>query len=143
MHHLAIMKKSWRLTKKILTGEKKIESRWYATKRGPWDNIAKGDTVYFKDSGEPVKLCADVNRVAQYAGLTPARVRELLREYGKDDGIGEDEISDFYSRFKDKKYCVLIFLGHPRSIKPFEIDKTGYGAMAAWISVDDIDSIKV
>jgi len=27
-------------------------------------------------------------------------------------------------------------------IKPFNIDKTGFGAMSAWISVDDINQLK-
>ncbi|MDO8559127.1 MAG: hypothetical protein Q7R84_02240 [bacterium] len=39
MEHLAIMKKSWGLTEKILSGQKKIESRWYLSKRSPWDTI--------------------------------------------------------------------------------------------------------
>jgi hypothetical protein len=42
----------------------------------------------------------------------------------------------------DKKYCLLIFLDHPELIESFEIDKTGYGAMAAWIRVDNINQIK-
>lgn len=52
MHHVAIMKPSWKLIPKILSGEKTIESRWYQTRRAPWNGIAAGDVVYFKDSGE-------------------------------------------------------------------------------------------
>lgn len=33
MEHVAIMKKSWGLTRKILSGEKTIESRWYRFRR--------------------------------------------------------------------------------------------------------------
>jgi len=35
MDHVAIMKKSWKLTEKILSGEEKIESRWYKSKYSP------------------------------------------------------------------------------------------------------------
>ena len=56
MEHLAIMRKSWGLTKKILSGEKKIESRWYKSKYPPWGKIRSGEIVYFKDSGEPVSI---------------------------------------------------------------------------------------
>ena len=56
MQHLAIMKKSWNLTDKILTGKKKIESRWYKNKYKPWNKIKTEDVVYFKDSGIPVKI---------------------------------------------------------------------------------------
>ena len=54
MDHVAIMKKSWGLTQKILTKQKKIESRWYKSKYSPWGKIEKNDFVYFKDSGEPI-----------------------------------------------------------------------------------------
>src|SRR3989338_5247075 len=128
MEHVAIMRKSWGLTQKILDGRKKIESRWYSIKYRPWDCIKEGETVYFKDSSEPVKLKAEVSRVIQFADLTPKRVKE---------------IPEFFERFKDKKYCMLIFLKNPQKIEPFEIDKTGFGSMSAWITVDSISKIRV
>jgi ASC-1-like (ASCH) protein len=85
--HLAIMRKSWGFLPKILRGEKTIESRWYKHKHVPWDKITPGDVVYFKNSGEPVSVKAVVSRVLQFANLTPQRVKELLDEYGEQDGI--------------------------------------------------------
>jgi len=35
-------------------GEKQIESRWYVNKINPWNKVKVGDTVYFKNSGDPV-----------------------------------------------------------------------------------------
>ena len=142
MQHVAIMKKSWGLTDKILNGQKKIESRWYSIKYKPWDSIKEGETVYFKDSGEPVKTKAEIGKVMQFTDLTPSKVKEILDKYGKDDGIEEEKIPEFFERFKDKKYCMLIFLKNPTKIQPFEINKTGFGAMSAWITVDDISKIK-
>ena len=136
------MKKSWGLTQKILTGEKKIESRWYKVKRAPWGKIAPGDTVYFKDSGEPVAIKAEVDRIMQFSGLTPHKVKEILVEYGREDGIERDKISEFFELFKDKKYCMLIFLKNPMKIKPFDIDKTGFGAMSAWIITENVNKIR-
>lgn len=142
MDHVAIMKKEWGLTAKILTGQKKIESRWYFVKYKPWDGIKEGETIYFKDSGEPIKIKAEVSKVLQFAGLTPKKVKEILNEHGKDDGIKEEKIPEFFARFKNKKYCLLIFLKNPTEIKPFDVDKTGFGAMCAWLSVDNINKIK-
>jgi ASC-1-like (ASCH) protein len=142
MDHVAIMRKSWGLTDKILSGLKKIESRWYSVKYKPWDSIKEGETIYFKDSGEPVEIKAEVNKVMQFANLTPKRVKEILNEYGKDDGIEEEKTPEFFARFKNKKYCLLIFLKNPAEIKPFNIDKTGFGAMSAWLTVDNINKIK-
>jgi ASC-1-like (ASCH) protein len=66
MHHVAIMNKSWKLIPKILSGEKTIESRWYHTKRSPWNIVSQEDTVFFKDSGSNITASAKVARVIQY-----------------------------------------------------------------------------
>lgn len=142
MEHVAIMKKSWGLLEKILSGQKTIESRWYKAKRKPWDAIRKWETIYFKNSGEPVTIKALVSKVGQFADLTPKKVREILNKYGKSDGIEKEKIPEFFKRFKSKKYCILVFLKNPVKINPFKIDKIGFGAMSAWISIDNIDKIK-
>ena len=58
MDHLAILAKKRNLLPKIISGEKTIESRWYKFKKTPYNNISIGDTVYFKDSGEPANVKA-------------------------------------------------------------------------------------
>lgn len=143
--HIAIMRKSWGLTQKILSGEKTIESRWYMNRYKPWGNIDCGDTIYFKDSGEPVRIQATVDKVIQIEDLTPKKVRKILNQYAKADGLGVDksDITTYFERFKNKKYCLLIFLKDPKEIEPFEIDKSGFGAMAAWLTVDNLDKIKI
>lgn len=142
MDHVAIMRKSWGLTEKILSGEKKIESRWYRTKRAPWNKICAGEAIYFKNSGEPVTIRAKVSKVLQFDELTPKKVKELISRYGKADGIEKSKEIKFYKRFKDKKYCLLIFLKNPQKIKPFEVNKRGFGMMAAWITVPKIGKIR-
>jgi ASC-1-like (ASCH) protein len=143
MHHVAIMKKSWGLTEKILTGQKTVESRWYKTKHAPWGRIQKGDTVYFKNSGEMVSVRAEVKKVIAYADLTSAKVKNILHQYGREDGIEKKDMLAFYRLFKDKKYCLLIFLEHIKKVKPFDIDKTDFGSMSAWLMVENIETIKI
>ncbi|MBI2590442.1 MAG: hypothetical protein HYW33_00970 [Candidatus Blackburnbacteria bacterium] len=141
MHHVAIMRKSWGLTEKILSGEKVIESRWYSFKRCPWNQVKSGDTVYFKNSGELVKLKASVEKVLQLENLTPEKVSKILGKYGKLCGIPAVEIPTYFQKFKDKKYCILIYLACVKEVDPFDIDKTGFGAMAAWLSVPNVDTL--
>lgn len=97
MDHLAIMKKSWGLTQKILTGKKKIGSWQYKSKYSPWGKIERGDVVYFKDSGESVSIKAEVEKVILFSNLRPEKVKQILDEYGNDDGIEKDKIPDFLS----------------------------------------------
>lgn len=143
MDHVAIMKKSWRLTQKILSGQKKIESRWYKSKHAPWGKVGKGDIVYFKDSGEPVSIKTEVEKVILFSGLTPKKVILILDEYGNDNGIEKDKIQEFFELFKNKNYCLLIFLKNPKRVKSFNIDKTGFGMMSAWLSVENVDRIRM
>lgn len=140
--HIAIMRKSWGLLPKILAGEKSIESRWYLQKSEPWDRIEAGDIIYFKNSGEPVTLQAVVDKVKQFDSLTPAKVRRILAEYGQKDGLDVGELDQYYKMFRDKKYCLLIFLRDVCQVEPFEIDKKGFGTMSAWLTLDDIESVR-
>jgi len=142
MDHVAIMKKSWGLIPKILSGEKTIESRWYKNKSAPWGKIQKSDEVYFKNSGEPITTKAEVEKIIEFSNLNPQKVKRILKKYGDDDGIEKNKTKVFFELFKEKKYCILIFIKNPHEIKPFDINKKGFGMMSAWISVDNIDKLK-
>ena len=135
--HLAILKKHW--LEKILAGEKTIESRWYKQKRTPYQKISKGDHVYLKETGKPVTAQATVQEALFFDTLTEEKIREILTKYGKKIGIGLDSVP----RLLDRKYCILIMLKDIQQIQPFAINKQGYGVQAAWITVDNIQQIKV
>ena len=130
MDHVAIMKKDWGFLPKILSGEKTIESRWYKNRSRPWGKIFLGDTVYFKDSGAPVTVDAQVAKVFEtekFAGI--------IQKYGKSIGMKETP--------KNKRYCILIFLKNVKKVTPFKINKKGFGAGTAWLTVEDINQIKL
>ena len=139
MDHIAFLKKSWKLKDKILVGEKTIESRWYMSKIAPWNKIHVGETIYFKDSGEPVTVRASVAKFLQFE-LTQKKVLEILKQYGREITISD--IQKTYENNKDKKYCILIFLKDVKKIEPFYINKKGFGISCAWITVDDVKRIK-
>jgi ASC-1-like (ASCH) protein len=141
MDHIAIMQKTWGLTEKIVTGQKTIESRWYNVKYAPWGRISPGDTIYFKNSSEPVTIQAEVEKVLYFSDLIPDRVHTILEQYSKDIGIEEPDIPKFFEMFKHKRYCILIYLKHAQHIPPFEINKQGFGAMSSWICVEHISKI--
>lgn len=142
MDHVAIMRPAWGLLPKILSGEKIIESRWYKNKSAPWGKINPGDTIYFKDSGKQVTLKAKVKKVLTFENLTTNEVSDILEKYGKEDGIPKEQINFYFDLFKNKNYCLLIYLDKVQKVKPFDINKKGFGAMAAWICLEDISKIK-
>lgn len=109
-----------------------IESRWYKAKVAPWDRINAGDVVYFKESGEQVSVKAGVEKVLQFADLSEEKIKEILTVYGNRIGVGDS----FFEKVKNKRYCILVFLRDVEEIKPFNINKAGFGTMAAWLCGD-------
>ena len=144
MDHVAIMRKNWHLIPKILSGEKTIESRWYMSKFAPWNRIKAGETIYFKNAGEPVTVKATVDRVFQYENYDQYQLQCILDLYGGSKGICfYSPLPEVFEWAKNRKYCLLIFLKNPQKIPPFEIDKTGFGNACAWLTVPQIDQIRL
>ncbi|HBC45281.1 TPA: hypothetical protein DCZ81_03885 [Candidatus Collierbacteria bacterium] len=130
MDHVAIMNKKFGdLIAKILSGEKKIESRWSKNKIAPWNRVKRGDRIYFKDSGGPVIAVAEIEKVRQFEKKDFDKARELF------------SVPDAWT--KGKNYCVLMWLKNPKKIRSFKINKFGFGSVAAWLRTGDIEKIKV
>lgn len=141
MHHIAIMKKSWGLIPKILSGEKTIESRWYQSRISPWNNISAKDTVYFKNSGGLIEARANVSKVFQFEFKNISEIKNVVKKYGKDICLIERN-PEKWGRVP--RYGILIKLENPKIIpKPFQINKSGFGSASAWIVVKDIKKIRV
>ena len=141
MDHVAILDKKKKLLAKIISGEKTIESRWYKAKVAPWDRITKGEIIYFKESGEPVSVKAIVSEVMQFY-LPQTNVSELLQRYGKEICFEEKDNTKLVEWCSQRKYCILMRLAKVTQIEQFEIDKKGFGNMAAWITLRNINKIK-
>ena len=139
MHHIAIMRKSWGLIPKILSGEKTIESRWYQTKRLPWNRVRKGDTIFFKNSGQKVSAKVRVLKVLQFKISSLGDISPILKKYANEICLVNPNPREWS---KLPKYCILMKLANPKEIKPFEISKRGFSAPTAWLTVSDISKIK-
>lgn len=139
MDHVAIMNKQWGLISKILSGEKTIESRWYQTRRAPWNKVSAGDTIFFKNAGELIIASAIISDVLQFAPRDVVDVQKIIQKYGKEICLVED---DPHTWSKLPKYCILMRLKNPQRInKPFAINKQGFGNSTAWITVDSVAKI--
>lgn len=138
MHHLAIMNPGWKLIPRILAGEKTIESRWYLTRRAPWDKAASGDVVWFKDAGKDVTARATVETVLQFELEGIRDAREIVKTYGDEIRLVNPD-PETWDRVP--RYAILLRLRDAEPVEPFAIDKTGYGNACAWIVVPDIADI--
>ncbi|MBI4836776.1 MAG: hypothetical protein HY817_05990 [Candidatus Abawacabacteria bacterium] len=126
---------------RILSGQKTIESRWYQMKRAPWDKACSGDTIYFKNVGELVSTRATVKAVKQFADLTQSERERLVLDNASKLGIEPVEVKVFLEHIANKRYVIFLYLSKIESVKPFGINKKGFGAMSAWITLTDIQAL--
>jgi len=138
MHHIAILNKQKDLLNQILSSKKTIESRWYKFQRTPYKNIRPNDTVYLKNSGQPVTAKVQVDKVLFFNNPSESEIQEIMDKYSKQICIDNNYISN-----APKNYITLIFLRNPTRIEPFNINKKGFGNMAAWITLENIEKIKI
>lgn len=141
MDHVAIMAPRLGLIDHILSGLKTIETRWYKNKSVPFNKIKVGDVVYFKDSGGPVRAQATVSDVRQYDHLDIGQCQRIIDEFGA-PGLADIQNTDVSSWSPGKNYAILIFLKTPKTVAPFNINKTGFGSGCAWITLENIDTIR-
>lgn len=137
MDHLAILKKKW--LEKILSGEKTIESRWYKQRRTPYQKIAQGDSIYLKETGKPVTAKATVQEALFFDDLTEEKIKEILIKYGKKINMTLEAMP----KLLGKNYCTLVVLQNVEKVQPFQINKQGYGTQAAWITVENIEKLRI
>ena len=143
MDHVAIMKKSWGLIPKILNGTKVAESRWYKSRITPWNRIKKGHNLYFKNSGEAITVKTKVTKAIQYEVPNNSRALKIMKKHAEKD-LGFKKIPpEVLNYIRNKNYAIFIYFDSVKEIKPFNVDKTGFGAMAAWITVNNINKIKL
>lgn len=152
MHHVAIMTSRSKLIEAILDGKKTIETRWYTSRRAPWNKISNGDIIYFKYAGQDITASAEVADVIQFDFSNPEKNLfdniildspvKVLKHFAND--IYVRNLKAFAENIKYKKYAIIIRLKKPQTINPsFSIDKNGFGNACAWLSVDHIRKIRL
>jgi hypothetical protein len=143
MDHLIIMKKEWKLIPKIISGEKTSEARWFKHKISPWNKITIGDNLYFKDSGGEVIIRAKVTKVEQFEIDDNEHALKLMNERAESDLGTKDLSPEILGYINNKKYSIFVYFTNVKVIKPFQINKKGYGSQCAWITIKDINEIKI
>jgi ASC-1-like (ASCH) protein len=130
-YHLAILKKPY--LDAILTGRKKIESRFIKTKHSPFEQVAAGDTIFLKISSGPVCATATAATVENFENLTPRQIA-AIKEKSNHQICGSDE---YWQNIADCRFGVLVWLKDVKTIKPVYIDKKDW---RGWVVLTDKES---
>ncbi len=129
--HLVILKKPY--LDAILSGRKKIESRFTKTKRFSFGRVSAGDKLFLKVSSGPVCATAAVAAVKNFQNLTPKQIIEIKQTYNHHI-LGSNE----YWRSKSGcKYGFLVWLKDVRTIEPVRICKKDWRAWVVLTEKED------
>jgi ASC-1-like (ASCH) protein len=136
-YHLVILKRTY--LNAILTGRKRIESRFTKTKRPAFGRVLPGDKLFLKVSSGPVCATATVKAVKYFQDLTPRQIAEITEQYNNDIGG-----SDQYWRSKANcRFGFLVWLGDVQEIKPVRINKKDWRAWVVLTQKEDFGLLKM
>lgn len=116
----------------LLAGAKTIESRFSRDRRAPFDRIAKGDLVFFRETGGTYAAQAEVRSVRSFGGLTPDKVAQIEGRHRA--RIGGDDA--FWKAARAARFATLVYLHRCQAITSGpELDRRP-GDRRAWFVLD-------
>lgn len=136
-YHLVILKKPY--LDAILSGQKRIESRFTKMRRYAFGRVSPGDKLFFKVSSGPVCAAATVAAVKNFENLTPKQIRELKRRYNHYIRGSEE-----YWRSKmNCRFGFLVWLKGVEPIEPVRIRKKDWRAWVVLTEKEDFGLLKM
>lgn len=127
-YHLVILKELY--LEAILSGRKRIESRFMKTRHSPFGQVRPGDRLFLKQSSGPVCGTATVSAVKNFQNLTAGQVLEIKQQYNHHIG-GADK---YWESKTDCLFGLLVWLEDARQIEPVRIYKRDW---RAWVVLTD------
>jgi len=115
--HIAIFEK--KLLKKVLSGEKRLESRFSKNRIAPYDVIENGDIIFLKETSGPIVAKAKAGIIKFFSHLSEDKVDLLRMEFQSD--LCADE--GFWEKKRSASFGTIIFLQDVKVIEPFNIEK--------------------
>lgn len=126
--HIAILKRPY--AKRILAGQKTVESRLTRTVQPPLRSIETGERIFIKASSGPFMATALAGLIEQHEGLEPHDIDRLRRRHNK-AVYGDDE---YWELKKHSRYAVFV---HLEQVEPIDVGPAYPKSMRAWHVLDE------
>lgn len=104
---------------RLLSGEKRIESRFSLRHVLPHNAVSAGDRIFFKEAAGPVRATAVAASVVTWELISPDEVNQIRRIYNR--WIVADE--EYWARKSHSRWATLVRLSEVRPLSPFHIPK--------------------
>ncbi|MGQ9612298.1 MAG: ASCH domain-containing protein [Chloroflexus sp.] len=115
--HLVILREPY--LSRILSGQKRIESRFAHDRRPPFDRVAVGDILLLKRAGGPLAGLALATEVISRP-LSAGEIHEIRRAYEPDLAIDDP---DFWSAHATDRYVTLIWINDVWPLPPLPLPR--------------------
>ena len=141
-HHLALMNIFF--MKKILEGQKIIETRWAKTKRKPFKSIDEGDKIFFKVVGGVVKASATVQKVEFHVNNEiETTINLFIKKYFQEIGFDSiEQLNEFLNEKKEINYLSIIWLEDVKK-ELYKVNSKKYAYRNGWVVLNNIEDIKL
>lgn len=139
MDHVVYLDAKEKELEKVLSGEKCMIIRGATGRKLPYGRVHPGDVLWFiENSGDGLVKChATVKSVFNSEKLTEQESLKIITEHQEMLHLTPNQIK----RWGGKRYLVLVEIENPQKIKPFAIDRSGYGNMDDWLPVGEIENV--
>jgi len=138
-HVVYLDSKSQELTL-LASGKKSMILRGAMGRKLPYGKVFPSDVLFFiENKGDGlVKAKAIVDQVLNSEKLTREESETLVDRHQSQLQLGDN----LKSRFRGKRFLVLISLSEFKMIEPFRIDRSAYSNMDDWLPVGEIDKVR-
>ena len=141
-HHLALMDIFF--MKKILDGQKTIETRWAKTQRTPFRRIEEGEKIFFKEVGGNVKASATAQKVEFHKNneIEPT-INLFIKKHFQEIGFSSiEQLNEFLNEKKEIYYLSIIWLENVKN-EFFKVNPKKYVYRNGWAVLNNIEDIKL
>ena len=137
MDHVVYVDTTSKELEKLFDGSKSMIIRGAAGRKLPYGRVNVNDVLYFiRNNGEgQVKAKAVVKKVINSEKMDTGSSVKLVEDNQSKLQLDKKQ----FNRWAGKRYSVLIEISNIKKIDPFEIDRSNYGNMDDWLSVEDIN----
>lgn len=141
MDHVVYLEAKANELENLLSGKKRMIIRGAAGRKLPYGRVSENDTLYLiNNNGEgEIRATAKVKSVFNSEKLSEQESIELVKKYQKNLFLTDKQ----FNKWAGKRYIVLIELEKVKEIKPFKIDKSNFSNMDDWLSVEQINNVKI
>ncbi|MBC8506781.1 MAG: hypothetical protein ISR58_11595 [Anaerolineales bacterium] len=140
MDHVVFVDAKAKELSKLINGEKTMLIRGAAGRKLPHGRVEANDVLYLieNDGSGLIKAKCRVKSVISSEKMSKEESIALVNENQLKLQLTAAQIK----RWAGKRYLVLIEVDQIEPLTPFQIDKSDYGNMDAWLPVGEIDSVK-